>query len=96
MGESPFTVLKQPFTGTKQIGNDRVTAGEHQEIRVALQLARVGREALAAVVRLLQLVALHHRPHGAVDVEQALVEEGLELFVEGAGHGVWLTLWRLR
>jgi hypothetical protein len=44
-----------------------------------LEVDRVVRKPLAAVVRLLQLVTLDHRPHRAVDDEDALLEKVADL-----------------
>ena len=50
-----------------------VGAGEQQQVVVAFQVARVVAEAFAAIVGLLQVVALNHRAHGAVENQQALL-----------------------
>ena len=51
---------------------------QRQEIVVALQIAPIVAKALAAVAGLVELVALDHRPHGAVEQDDALLEEGFE------------------
>ena len=50
--------------------------GQHQQVVVAFEVVRVIGEARAAVVGFLQTVALDHRAHGAVEDEQALLEQG--------------------
>jgi hypothetical protein len=57
---------------------DDVRPGEHQQVVVALEIMRVIGEARAAVIGFLQPVALDHRAHGAVEDEQALLEQGRE------------------
>src|SRR4029453_9735843 len=52
--------------------------GEPQEIVVALEVARVVLEAGAAIARLVQLVALDHGAHGAVENEDALAHLPLQ------------------
>ena len=54
---------------------DDVGPGELQQLVVALQVLGVVLEALAAVVGLGQLVALDHRAHGAVDDQDALLQQ---------------------
>jgi hypothetical protein len=63
---------------------DQVGLGQAQQVVVPPQVTGPVREPLAAVVRLLELVPLDHRPHGAVEDEQALLERGGELL-----GGVW-------
>ena len=55
----------------------RITSGprQHQQVAVVLQVLGVVLEALAAVVGLGQLEALDHRAHGAVEDEDALLEQ---------------------
>ena len=48
---------------------NHIGPGEDQQIVVAFEIARVHPEPLAAEIRLRQLVALDHRPHGAVEDE---------------------------
>ncbi len=52
----------------------RITSGwvRHEQIVVALDVAGPVGEPLAPVGRLVQLVALDHRAHGAVEDEDAL------------------------
>ena len=59
-----------------------VGARQDQQIVVALEILRVILEPLAAEVRLGQLVALDHRPHRAVEDEDALRERVLEAPLE--------------
>ncbi len=54
---------------------DDVGPRQHQQVVVALQVARVILEALAAEVGLGQLVPLDHRAHRAVEDEDALREQ---------------------
>ena len=58
---------------------DEVRLGQHEQVVVALDVAGPVGEALAAELLLLELVALHHRAHRAVDDEQPLLERGAEL-----------------
>ena len=57
---------------------DHVGPREHEELVVALQVARVVAEALAAEVGLAELARLDHRAHRAVEDEDALGEDPLE------------------
>ena len=57
---------------------DHVGARQDQQVVVALEILRVVLEPLAAEVRFRQLVALDHRPHRAVEDEDALRERALE------------------
>jgi hypothetical protein len=70
---------------------DEVGAREHQEVVVAAQLLRMGREPVTPEVLFLQAVGLDHRPHGAVQDEDAPLERGAELGDAGMaiGHGTW-------
>ncbi len=58
--------------------------GEHEEIVVALEIARMIREARAAVIGLRRAVALHHRPHRAVEHDDAVFGERLETLKRAA------------
>ena len=62
-------------------------AGEQQEIVVALQVMRVAGKTGAAIVRLLQLVALDHRAHGAIQNQNALFEQGFQFGGAVGLHG---------
>ena len=66
-----------------------------EQVVVALLVAAVVGEPLAAVVGLGQAVGLDHRPHRAVEHEHALAQGGGEV-----GSGVWAVLrghvWSLR
>ena len=57
---------------------DDVGPRQHEQVVVALQVARVGGEPLAAEVGLGEAVALHHRAHRAVEDEDAVAEDGVE------------------
>ncbi|MPN27711.1 hypothetical protein SDC9_175145 [bioreactor metagenome] len=57
---------------------DHVGAGQHQQVVVALQVVRMVGEARAPIIGFAQPVALDHRAHGAVEDEQALLEQGGE------------------
>ncbi len=57
---------------------DHLGPGEHEQIVVAFQIARMITEALAAEVRFRQLVALNHRAHRAVEDEDAVREQIVE------------------
>ena len=57
---------------------DHVGPRQDQQVVVALQILRVILEALAAEVRLRQLVALDHRAHRAVEDEDARGERAIE------------------
>ena len=58
---------------------DDLRLRQHQQVVVALQVVRVVGEALAAIVGLVEPVALDHRAHGAVEDQDALLEQGGEL-----------------
>ena len=51
---------------------------ERQQIVVALQVAAVVAEALAAVARLIELVLLDHGAHRAIEQHDALIEQLLQ------------------
>ena len=53
---------------------DDVGPRQHEQVVVALQIARMVREALAAEIGLSELVALDHRPHRAVENQKAFGE----------------------
>ena len=57
---------------------DDVGPRQDEQVVVALEVARVRREARAAEVGLGEAVALHHRAHRAVDDEDPVAEEGVE------------------
>ncbi len=57
---------------------DDIRTREDEDVAVAAQILRVILEALAAEVGFRQLVALDHRPHRAVEEEDALVERAAE------------------
>ena len=57
---------------------DDLGLGEHEEIVVALEIARVLLEARAAIAGLVQLVALDHGAHGAIQDEDALLGFALQ------------------
>ena len=59
---------------------DDVRLGQGKQIIRAFQIARMGGELRAAVSGLIQLVALDHRPHRAVDDEDPLLQR-FEKFV---------------
>ena len=64
---------------------DQLRLGELEELEIALEvLRRVTRETLTAELLLGQLVALHHRAHGAVENDDALAQELLER-MDGVG-----------
>ncbi len=60
------------------LGDDAGTR-ERQEIVVAAEILGVGAQPLAPEVRLIQGVGLDHRPHGAIEDEDALRERGAKL-----------------
>jgi hypothetical protein len=64
---------------------DHVGPRQHEQVVVALQLAAVVREARAAEVTFLQLAPLDHRPHRAVQDQDALAGGMFEL-IESIGH----------
>ena len=66
---------------------DDVGLAQREQVVVALLVAAVVGEPLAAVVGLGQAVGLDHRPHGAVEHEDALAQCGGEV-----GGGVWAVL----
>ena len=53
---------------------DDIGAGNAEQLIVALDVGMVLREALSAVVRLLQVFGLDHGSHGAVDDQDALLQ----------------------
>ena len=70
---------------------DDVGVGEDKEVIVALHVAMIVLELLAAVVSLLKLVALDHGTHTTIEDEDALVASLLELGVDGRdgdGHSL--------
>ncbi|MNQ72753.1 hypothetical protein D3C85_874650 [compost metagenome] len=73
-------------------GADHIWAAEDQEVVVALYVARPVGEALATVVRFVQLVALDHGAHAAVEDQDALFERLLQGLLAGdaVGHGNYL------
>jgi hypothetical protein len=62
---------------------DHLGPRQHQDVVVALQIVRVIGEPRPPKVRLGERVALDHRPHGAVEEEDALAEQAIE-----SGSGV--------
>ncbi|MBV6410709.1 MAG: hypothetical protein GAKPKEKM_01531 [Rhodocyclaceae bacterium] len=72
-------------------GADRLRLRQEQQIVVALQLLRVILEAGAAIVGILQSVALNHGAHGAVEDEDAPGEEGAEQFAAVGLHGITVS-----
>ena len=54
---------------------DDVRAREHEDVAVALQIARMCANRVAAEVRFRQLVPLDHRPHRAVEDEDPAFEQ---------------------
>ena len=54
---------------------DHVRTGQQQHVVVAFHVVRVGGEALAAIIGLLQTVTLDHRPHGPVEDKYAPGEQ---------------------
>ncbi|MCY1284935.1 hypothetical protein D9M70_338560 [compost metagenome] len=73
-------------------GLDHVRAAQQQQVVVALHVARPVGEAGAAVVLFLQLVALDHGAHAAVEDQDALFERLLQGLLAGdaVGHGNYL------
>ena len=76
--------------GIERVGLDDVRAGlevravyaaddvgprERQDVVVALEIAAVMQEPLAAVAALIQPMLLHHRAHGAVEQHDALIQQ---------------------
>ncbi len=53
---------------------DDLRLGDGQQIIVALEVARVVSKALAAIIRLLERIALDHGAHGAVEDQDALFQ----------------------
>jgi len=66
---------------------DDLRAGEHQQVVVALEVLRVVEEALAAVVRLAQLLLLDHRAHRAIQDQDAFGEKLAEFGAAVGLHG---------
>ena len=66
---------------------DHRRAGQHQQIVVALEVFRVVEEALAAVVRLAQLLLLDHRAHRAIQDQDAFGEKLAEFGAAIGLHG---------
>jgi len=73
---------------------------DHEQVAVVLQVAGMVRKALAAIVSLLQLVPLDLAAHGAVEQQDALVEQVFEtvtgLGQGGAPFGGYSERWRIR
>jgi hypothetical protein len=66
---------------------DHVGAREHENVGVSLEISGVVRESRASEVRLGESVALHEAPHGAVEDEDSLREQGRHLlFAIGGVH----------
>ena len=64
---------------------------QHQEVVVALEIVAVILEALAAIACLVQLVALDHGAHGAVEDEDALLGgllQRCDAFARGSLRGL--------
>ncbi|MNO64973.1 hypothetical protein D3C76_557120 [compost metagenome] len=59
-------------------GTDDIRAGQHQQVVVALDVARPVGEAFATVVVLLEAVALDHRAHAAIENQDTLFESLLK------------------
>ena len=57
---------------------DDVGPRQHEEVVVALEVARMGGEPLAAEIGLRQAVPLHHRPHRPVEDEDPAAEDRVE------------------
>ena len=60
---------------------------QHQQVVVALDVAGPSPEALAAIGSLVELVALDHRAHGAIEHDDALLEE-----LAQRGDAAWRVL----
>src|SRR4030065_747803 len=78
--------------GSSRVGRvgsaDDYRLGEQQQVVVALEIALPVGEALAAIVLLLQFVALDHGAHGTVQDQDALLEQvGAEGEARAAGRG---------
>ena len=58
---------------------DQLGLRQHEQVIVAAQVARPVAKALAPELRLVQVLALDHGAHGAVEHQDALGEEGLQL-----------------
>ena len=68
-------------------GADHLGLRQQQQVVVALELLRVVREARAAIVSLRETAALDHGAHGAVQDQDALVEEAVEQIAAVGLHG---------
>ena len=66
---------------------DHIRPDQGQQFVVALQILAVAGEALAAEIRLAQLVALDHGAHGAVQDQDALAQQSGEVAAAGKGLG---------
>ncbi|MNK92639.1 hypothetical protein D3C87_1127690 [compost metagenome] len=66
---------------------DHIGPHQGQQLVVALHVLAVAGEALAAEVRLAQLVALDHGAHGAVQDQDALAQQAGEFAALGIGFG---------
>ena len=64
---------------------DDVRLRQGEQVVVALEVVRKVGETFAAIVGFAELVGLDHRPHRAVQDEDALGEQGMQQ--GGAGHG---------
>ena len=70
---------------------DHVRPRQHQQVVVALEVARVAGEPLAAEVGLPEPAALDHRAHGAVEDQDAFAQRR----VQARAHVVTLHVMRI-
>ena len=72
---------------------DHLGLGQHQQVIVALEIATPVGKTRAAVIRLLELVALDHGTHATVDDQDPLSQTGGKTGVKGrclCRHGEYL------
>ncbi len=74
---------------------DHVRPRQHEHVAVALEVVRMPGELLAAEVRLLELVALDHRAHRAVQDQEALRQGAIESFDSGHRYRSCSCAWGL-
>src|SRR6185295_5678205 len=65
---------------------DDLRLRERQQIVVALDVVLMVLEAFAAIFGFAEVIGLDHRPHGAIEDEDARVQGGFELEQTAGGH----------
>ena len=70
-----------------------LAVAEQQQVEIALEIARVIPESLAAKCCFSQLLALNHRAHGAIEHQDPLRHDGVEPSPKTSFH-VFVSSWR--